>query len=497
MTRLLAVLVLAGLGVWGLSWLADNPGTVSLDWRGAHNDLSVMRAFGWLAAFAAAVLVVGGLLRFVIGVPGAIARASRARSREKGMAALARGMIAVGAGDAAEARRHAAEADRRLGDEPLTRLLRAQAAQLSGDRAGAAAAFHDMLESEETRLLGLRGLHIEARRAGESDAALEYARKANADASLPWAAQAVLDDLSARGDWAAALAAVDRNAEAKLIDRATADRWRAALKTALAEARADRDPRAALALAREAHELAPTLAPAAALCGRLTAHSGDLRRAARLLENAWRTAPHPAIATVYVDLRPGDATGDRLIRAQALARLAPDHPESALTLARAALDAHDLAEARRALAPLVTVEGARPTRRACLLMAEIEGAAENDGGVREWLARAARAPRDPAWVAEGIVTDRWSPAGPGGALDAFVWRTPDERLDLTGPELALKPAVPPPPPAAIAPAAPVRTAAASGPPAARRAGSAGRSGAGGAAGGDGVGVCGGVRTHLA
>ncbi len=48
--------------------------------------------------------------------------------------------------------------------------------------------------------------------------------------------------------------------------------------------------------------------------------------------------------------------------------------------------------------------------------------------MREWLARAARAPRDKAWVADGVISDRWSPVSPSGTLDAFVWRTPDERL---------------------------------------------------------------------
>jgi HemY protein len=48
--------------------------------------------------------------------------------------------------------------------------------------------------------------------------------------------------------------------------------------------------------------------------------------------------------------------------------------------------------------------------------------------VREWLARASRAPHDPAWIADGIISDVWAPASPSGKLDAFVWRTPDERL---------------------------------------------------------------------
>ena len=101
-----------------------------------------------------------------------------------------------------------------------------------------------------------------------------------------------------------------------------------------------------------------------------------------------------------------------------------------LTVGRAALEAHDRDAARDAIAPLIASDSphGRPTRRVCLLMADIEEADGHQGAVREWLGRAARAPRDKAWVADGVISDRWAPVSPSGALDAFVWRTPDERI---------------------------------------------------------------------
>ena len=36
-----------------------------------------------------------------------------------------------------------------------------------------------------------------------------------------------------------------------------------------------------------------------------------------------------------------------------------------------------------------------------------------------------RAPRDPAWTADGIVSDEWEPVSPvTGQLDAFEWKVP-------------------------------------------------------------------------
>jgi HemY protein len=443
MFRLLMFLAALALAAGGLAWLANNPGVVDLTWRGQEYETSLMFALGAVLALAVALAIAWGVLRFVFRIPSLVSVASRARKREKGFQALTRGMIAVGAGDAKAAGKYAADAGRLAAHEPMTKLLQAQSAQLVGDRAGAVAAYTAMLEHHETHGLGLHGLHREARRAGDHGAALEYAMRANARAPAAWAGQAVLDDRTRRGDWAGALATVDANAAARLIDKPTANRWRAVIKTAMAEAAMERDPRHALALAQEACRLAPTLVPAATICGRLLAQVGDYRRASRVLEAAYAQTPHLDLAAAYVRMRHGDSTEDRLARARALARVAPSDPESLLTIGRAALEAHDAPAARAAIAPLLASDSphGRPTRRVYLLMADIEEADGHQGAVREWLGRAARAPRDKAWVADGVISDRWAPVSPSGALDTFVWRTPDERFALPVEPAAAAPVV--------------------------------------------------------
>ena len=453
MIRLLLFLAALALAAYGLTWIAENPGEVALTWGGVEYDVSLIVAFGLVVALAILLSLAWGVIRFVFRLPSLVSLAARARRREHGYTALSRGMIAIGSGDARAASRHADEARKRLGDEPLAKLLRAQAAQLAGDRVGAVAAFREMLEHPLTHALGLRGLHIEARRSGDHEAALDFATRAHKHAALPWAARAVLDDRAARGDWAGALAIVESNAAQKLIDKPTANRWRAVLETAMAQQLADRGANGALALAKEACALAPGLVPAAALCGRLTAAGGDTRRASKIIEAAYRRTPHPDLAAVYLRLRRGDSAADRLTRARALARLAPHDAESAIVVGRAALEARDLAAARAAIAPLLApgAQSGRPTARVCLLMADIEAAAGAEGAEREWLARAARAPHDRAWVADGVISDRWAPASRSGALDAFVWRTPEERL--SAPEPPPRPA-PPKPELAVSPEAP-------------------------------------------
>ena len=188
--------------------------------------------------------------------------------------------------------------------------------------------------------------------------------------------------------------------------------------------------------------------------------AGELRRAIRVIEKAWEANPHPDLADTYAHLRPGDSARERLARVQTLAQKVPGHVESALAVARAALDAQEFATAREALKPLLK----EPTQRAAEMMGEIEQSESGDEGrAREWMSRALRAPRDPAWTADGIVSDRWMPVSPvSGRLDAFQWKVPlaelaDGRDVIEGADAAAETAPPSlaPPPAAAQAAATV------------------------------------------
>ncbi len=416
----LGCLVLLALGA---VWIADRPGDVAITWQGYRIETSV----AVLAVAAGLVAIVAILLwsaiRNILRSPDLVAMFLSQRRGVRGYLAISRGLVAVGAGDARAARRYADEAEKIAPGEPLALLLNAQSAQLSGDRASAEIAFRAMAEREDTRLLGLRGLYIEARRREDAEAARGYAEAAaKAQPSLAWAGQAVLDDRCAAGDWTGAQAALDRNSRYGLIDKETYRRQRAVLLTARAIAAEESDRDRARGYVLDALKLAPTLVPAAELAGRLLGESGELRRASRVVEKAWIANPHPDLADTYAHLRMGDSARERLARVQSLAQRTPGHREAALAVAQAAIDALEFAAAREALRPLLR----EPTQRVAETMAELERRESgNEGRAREWMGRALHAARDPAWTADGIVSDRWLPVSPvSGKLDAFQWKVP-------------------------------------------------------------------------
>lgn len=434
MWRALVFLGLLALAAFAAVWLAERPGEVTLVWGGQEVRTSAAAALVGILAAAMALAFVWTGVRALLNLPETVGRRSSRAKRERGFAALSRGMIAVGAGDAPAARRFAGEAERLFGRdrEPLALLLKAQAAQAAGDRETAEAAFRRMAERDETRVLGLRGLFVEARRRNDGESARLYAGEAARLApAAAWANDAMLEAQSADGDWRGALENLDRRASLGVVDRAGVRRQRAVLLAADALNRADDDEEAALRTALEAVKLAPDLVPSAALAASILSRRSELKRASRIVETAWRATPHPDLAEVYLNLRSGDSALDRLKRAETLAKWSSWDPEARLAMASAAIEAREYKRARETLDPLLRD---RPTVRVCLLMADLEEAEHGPTGrSREWIARAARAPRDPAWIADGVVSDRWSPVSPvTGRLDAFVWQAPPDLL--AGPE---------------------------------------------------------------
>jgi HemY protein len=449
MIRVVLFLVAVALAAAGFAWFADRPGDVAIVWMGYRVETSVMVALIALLVLVIVAILLWSMLRGIWRAPEQVSLFFRHRRAMKGYLAISRGLIAVGAGNLRLARKSADEAARLSGGDPLTLLLLAQSAQMAGDRPAAERAFRAMVSRDDTRLIGLRGLYVEAQRRDDAHAALAAAEQAaKAEPSLGWAGQAVLDYRCAASDWAGALAALERMKGA--LDKPAYRRQRAVLLTARALALEEIDRDTSRAAVLEAVKLAPDLVPAAALAGRRLAEAGEQRKAGKILLAAWTANPHPDIAEAYANLRLGDSARERLARMLKLADRVPGQLEGALAVARAALDAREFAAARDALAPYLSA----PTRRVATLMAEIEETEHGDEGrVREWMGRAMRASGDPVWTADGVVSERWRPVSPNGRLDGFVWKLPLAEIGFSRPAIEVSEPPPSAPPAA--PAEPV------------------------------------------
>jgi HemY protein len=423
-----ALILAAG---FGFSWIADRPGDISLVWQGQSYQTTLLVAVTALVALVALVMAFWWVIRTLWTSPHSVRRFFRARKRDRGYQALSTGLIAAGAGNALLARKMSARARGliRADQEPLIRVLDAQTALIEGRHDDARRLYQEMSDDPETRELGLRGLYVEANRLGAHEAARQYAETAAEHAPyLPWAAKATLEYRCRAGHWDDAIRLLDQQRIANVLDRHEADRLKAVLLTARAQDQLEAEPAAARDSALKALKLAKDLVPAAIVASKAYVREDNLRKAASTLEQVWKIEPHPEIAAAYIRARSGDSAADRLKKAEKLEALKPNNYESLLAVAEAALDAQDFKRARTK-AEAAARMGSR--ERVYLLLADIEEAETGDQGrIRHWMGQALKAPRDPSWVADGHVSERWMPISPvTGRLDAFEWKTPFDQLE--------------------------------------------------------------------
>ena len=431
MWRWLRFLVLLVAVTFAVVWMVQNPGSVTLQWRGWRLDTSAGILFAVTALIAIVAAVIYRAWSFIRRVPGEIGDAFRNRRTRKGYESLTQGMVAVAAGDADEAAKQARRATSLLDAPPLTMLLSAQSAQLAGDDKAAAGFFTSMLDNPETEFLGVRGLLNQALKAGDHDAALKLASRAyRLKPKSEWVAGTLFDLQTRNGAWIDAAGTTDDMARGKLLPRPDADRRRAVVAFELsADAAKLGDHDASLRHLKSAVDLAPDLVPAIVALMRRQVANGAHRKAAALAEKTWQAAPHPDLVSPYWDAR---RAADGLARVKATEKLVAgnkSHVESHLALARASLAAELWGEARRHLgAAGAGKDGVDASARVCRMMAELEEREHGDlVKAREWLVRAGNANADPMWVCAdcGNAVQDWSSrCGNCQGFDTFSWRQP-------------------------------------------------------------------------
>lgn len=437
MTRLLIFILAVGALAWGLVWLSDNPGHVAFSWQGWHVETTAGVAMGAVAVFAAAVAALYRFWLFITSAPQRVSGVLKDRRRNKGYRALTLGMVAAAAGDGAEASKQAGRAENLLDKPDLALLLKAQAAQLNGDETAAQTFFLAMLENEETEFLGLRGLLGQAMKAGDDERALDLARRAKAmQPKSRWLDDILFDLESRRGRWALADDTLKRLEKSDTINDAARRRRRAVVAYGRSlEAEGQGNAAEAYKWAQKAFNFDPSLVPAAVRLAEQAAADGRNRKARTTVEKTWAKNPHPALlAPYFAGLDAVDGL-KRVKAAERLLTLQPDHAESHMALAGAAMDARLWGQARQHLER--AIELGLVTRRVYGAMAALADQAGDElsaaGDARpmaratDWLQLAASAPTDPAWVCDqcGAVQAGWTPHCPKcHGLDTQSWRSP-------------------------------------------------------------------------
>jgi HemY protein len=426
MLRILGVLVVSAVVVAIAWWIAALPGHVTIVIAGTTIEAAAPVMVLCLLVLVTLVYIAVRLLVMLLTLGRSGRRWRAARERRSGDVAVNRALVALAAGDPGDARRQAGRAMRLLGNTPQTLLLAASAGRLAGREDEAAQYFGKLTADEETAFLGYRGLLRQALDREDFEQARVLARQA--DAAHPgstWVREERAKLAIRDRDWQAALVLSEPGGPV------------AALGVAAAEAQPDRNE--ALRLAKRAWKADPGLTPAAfAYASRLRAF-GNERRARLVLREAWKLAPQPELARLF--LAPTALPSERQKLAAILVAANPDHLESHLLLAECALAAGAVAEARR---HAMAAQALTNQRRVWMLLTDIEQREHGDGeAVSNALRHAATADPDPEWRCTECATAQptWHAVCPAcGATGKMRWISgpPDwhpKTLPLAGPGL--------------------------------------------------------------
>lgn len=394
--RLLVMIVLGLALIGGFVFVAIQPGQISYTGGPTEVIIKPAAAAALLLAVTIGLMVLWGLIGWLWALPAKMKRTQLEHARKRGLDSLGLALAAFDSGEVSEARRQAQKAIGYVPDAASAKLIAAKAAVAAGDGASGERLFGELTDTAGYSIAARRGLAELALGRGNSSSAISHAEAAlQSSKKSPWPAEFLFQRRVLTADWEGALSALDDGEKRGLVGAKTAARRRAVVLSAGAHHAERMMERAtALDMAQRAVKIAPGFAPAAVMAARLQSMIGKAWQAAGTLESAWEASPHPALALAYKDLKANEDPSARGRWLDGLIRLNPGHRESRILAVEQALTNNDGVTAIAALEPLLAE---RPTSRILALRAAAAKASGDEQGAKDWLGKAANAPREADW----------------------------------------------------------------------------------------------------
>ena len=354
---ILFVAVVAALTL-GAGYIMESQGGVQVTAGGYEINLGPLQSVIAVIALVVALYVIFKLvallvavLKFINGDDTAISRYFDRNRERKGYQALAEGMLALSSGEGKLAMAKAQKADRYLHRPTLTNLLTAQAAEMSGDTRKADEIYKTLIQHDDTRFVGIRGMMKLKLAKGDTDTALQLAERAfKLKPKHPEIQDTLLQLQAAKHDWKGARQTLSAKLKGGDMPRDVYKRRDAVL--ALSEAKdifSEDKPIEAREAAIASAKGSPDLIPGVCMAARAYIARGEPKKAARLIKKAWSVEPHPDLAATFAEIAPNETPAERMKRFRALTGLRTSHRETRLLGAELALVAEDFPEARRAM----------------------------------------------------------------------------------------------------------------------------------------------------
>lgn len=391
---LVALLLYVGNEQWvQLSLLSNEPQNLDNNFISVSLQAAILAG----AAFIVGLIALWSLLSWMWYLPKRVKTGFGRKRGQNGLDALEDALLSSEAGHGDRACKQARRAGELLKRPALTELVAAKAAEAAGNQEDAQKHYTALLDTPQTKAVGLHGLARLAFNSGDYGTAIEMAKQASeTPKSGKWPLDFLLNSQISLNDWDGTIETLELAEKRKAMEKGTISRMRCvvlAAKSSALETSGDRG--LALETALKSINACTGFAPASALTARLLHQDGQSKKAAHLLEKAWGKNPHPALALSYRDLfthEPEKTTNKKI---KSLIKTNPAHRESFILSAEQALRDKDGVRAIEALGSLLRDD--EPSARLCSLAGLAENMLGNEVDARAWQIRAATAPIEADW----------------------------------------------------------------------------------------------------
>jgi HemY protein len=391
--RWMVTLGMAALASMIALWLAQHPATLQMDVAGYRVETKL-----WVVvmAFLLVLLCCMGILWGMMRVGLLFSRSGwrrRLSHQQKGIDSLTKVITALSLSDYSGAAVHLKQSRRLLGEKlPLNVLLHAHISSKQGNKAEALAALHQMQTAPETRFLALSSLSAVARREGQTEDALRYAKEAyQLRPNHSETAFTYLSILVKTGSYAEARALVQRLRSSNAVSKVTAKQALARIAVCQAQ---QSEGEASVNLYIEALLHDVTFSPAYYAII-VTRQRGERRSAIKMLMRSWKASPHPELVDILLHYFDDDGHALQIKRAHRFVAMHPKQVESQLAVARIAIQFKEWELARNHLKAALSLA---PQKRVFRLLATLEEQGFNDNiAAAAWIKRLDLADADPEW----------------------------------------------------------------------------------------------------
>lgn len=327
MIRILLFLTIVVVLSLGISWMADEPGHVVIDWSNYHIETSVLLIFSAVVTLVFTCMLLYSFLHMLVSAPHQIKRARRATQLHLGLESVSETFAAIATHDTPTARKKLKQAQKYLPSQPITLMLSAQVARLEGNESNARLYIEQMLGHEITEFMALRSLIEKARNNNFIDEAIAHAKKAiTIKPGDNWLITTLAGLYAQAGQSQEAMTLLETSLRKRYITRKIFQRETA--HTLFEDARRLVDAKrmeAAIDLLERILGSLPDYLEASVLLAQVHIMREDIPKAVKTLSNAWKIAPHHYLRETLTGILEKYSTNQKII--SSIEKIATIHPE--------------------------------------------------------------------------------------------------------------------------------------------------------------------------